>query len=182
MSHAVRLSCMRILPLCVVAGVVVLGAAATPAHAEAKIGDRAADFTLPALDGSKVKLSELKGSVVVVDFWASWCVPCNKELPALDALARRYAEAGKPVVVLAVNIDKERDNAEKLVAQARIATLLVLLDPAGAAAAAYDLPTMPTSYVIDAKGVVRSVHAGYSSGDERKLADDIDRLLGARGP
>ncbi len=146
--------------------------------AAARSGERAPEIDLPALSGGGVKLSGLAGKVVVVDFWASWCVPCRKELPALDALARSYADAGKPVVILAVSIDKERDNAEKLVAQANIGALKVLLDPAGSCASAYDLPTMPSSYVIDAKGVVRSVHAGYSSGDERKLADEIDRLLG----
>ncbi len=150
----------------------------TAALAGAKSGERAPEISLPALSGGGVKLSALEGKVVVVDFWASWCVPCRKELPALDALARRYADAGKPVVFLGVNIDKERENAEKLVAQANIGALKVLLDPAGACAAAYDLPTMPSSYVIDAKGIVRAVHAGYSSGDERKLAEEIDRLLG----
>ncbi len=147
------------------------GAAAT------KVGERAADFTLPDLDGKTVKLSSLKGTVVVLDFWASWCGPCKKELPALDALAKRYRDAGKAVVVLALNIDRERANAEKFLATAKIDDLRVLLDPQGKTASAYDLPTMPSSFVIDGRGLIRKVHAGYASGDEKKLAAEIDRLL-----
>jgi thiol-disulfide isomerase/thioredoxin len=146
------------------------------AHA-AKPGERAPDVVLPDLDGKEVKLAALRGSVVVLDFWASWCGPCKKELPALDALARRYAGEGKPVVILAVNIDRERRNAEKFLASARVSSLRVLLDPKGKGAAAYDLPTMPTSYVIDGEGIVRLVHAGYAPGDEKKLKAEIDRLL-----
>lgn len=147
------------------------------AWAGAKVGDRAGDFTLPALDGSQVKLSDLKGNVVLVDFWASWCVPCRKELPALDALARQYADAKKPVVILAVGIDKDRANAEKLIAALKVANVRVLLDPDGKVPSAYDVPTMPTSVVIDAKGLVRHVNAGFEPGDERKLASQIDELL-----
>jgi thiol-disulfide isomerase/thioredoxin len=144
------------------------------AVAGAKVGDRAADFSLQALDGSKVKLSDLKGSVVVIDFWASWCVPCKKELPALDALARRYD--GKNIVILAVNIDKDRANAEKLLAQVKVSALKILLDPDGRVAGAYDVPTMPSSYIIDAKGLVRHVHAGFTSGDEKKIAEEVEAL------
>jgi thiol-disulfide isomerase/thioredoxin len=157
-------------------GLLLCLAAPSMALAAAKVGDRAADFTLPALDGSKVKLSDLKGSVVVIDFWASWCVPCKKELPALDALARRYADEKKPVVILAINIDKERANAEKLLASTKVGAVKILLDPDGKVAGAYDVPTMPSSFVIDAKGIVRNVHAGFVPGDEKKIAEEIEAL------
>jgi thiol-disulfide isomerase/thioredoxin len=147
------------------------------AWAGAKVGDRAADFTLPAPDGSKVTLSSLKGSVVLVDFWASWCAPCKKELPALDALAKKYGDAKKPVVVLAIGIDKERANADKLVAALKLGALRVLLDPEGKVASVYDVPTMPTSVVVDDKGLVRHINAGFEPGDEEKLAGEIDELL-----
>jgi thiol-disulfide isomerase/thioredoxin len=147
------------------------------AAAATKVGDRAYDFTLPGLDGAAVKLSDLRGSVVVVDFWASWCVPCRKELPALDALARRYTDEKKPVVILAIGVDKERGNAEKLLASAKIASLRVLLDPDGKVPSAYDVPTMPTSFVIDAKGLVKFVNAGFTPGDEKKIAEQVDGLL-----
>jgi peroxiredoxin len=143
----------------------------------AKPGDRAPEFELPTLDGKRVKLSSLRGQIVVVDFWASWCAPCKKELPALDALARRYAEAKQPVVFLAVGIDKERANAEKQLRASKVAHMTVLLDPDGKVARAYDIPTMPTSLVIDGRGLVHKVHAGYASGDEKKLAAEIDALL-----
>ena len=156
-------------------GLALVCAAAT-AWAGAKVGDRAGDFSLPTLDGSKVKLSDLRGNIVVVDFWASWCVPCKKELPALDALAKKYAAEKKPVVILAVNVDKERANAEKLLASVKVSSLRVLLDPDGRVASAYDVPTMPSSFVIDAKGLVRNVHSGFSSGDEKKFAEEIEAL------
>ncbi len=160
--------------LAIVASMLAGGAALAAA---AKVGDRAVDFTLPDLGGQTVQLSSLRGSVVVVDFWASWCVPCRKELPALDVLARRYADGKKPVVFLAVGIDKERANATKFLSSAKISAVRILLDPDGKIAAAYDLPTMPSSYVIDAKGLVRHVHSGFSPGDEKAIAQEIDGLL-----
>jgi len=104
-------------------------------------------------------------------------VPCKKELPALDTLARRYQASKKDVVILAINIDKERAKAEKFLAGAKVSACRVLLDPDGGAASRYDLPTMPTSFVIDKKGIVRFVHAGYTSGDEQKVAKEIEELL-----
>jgi len=163
---------MRI--VAIVASIVCLSGAALGA---AKVGERAADFTLPTIDGSQVKLSDLKGNVVVVDFWASWCVPCKKELPALDGLARRYAGENRPVVILAVNVDKDQANAMKLLKQVKVGALKVLLDPDSKVIGAYDVPTMPSSYVIDSKGMVRNVHAGFSSGDEKKFAEEIEALL-----
>lgn len=149
-----------------------------PVAAQAtKPGDRAPDFTLKAADGSTVKLSSLRGQVVIIDIWASWCVPCKKELPALDALARRWSDAGKPVVVLAVGVDKERAKAEKLLSALKVGSLKVLFDPDGKVPAAYDVPTMPSSYVVDTKGLVRHVHSGYSSGDEKKIAAEVDAIL-----
>src|SRR3954453_23723563 len=89
-------------------------------------GQRAPEFSLPSLQGSTVALSQLRGKVVLVDFWAQWCEPCKKELPQLDRLSKEYAAKG--VVVLAVNIDKQRDNAERMVKQLGL-TLDVLLHP-----------------------------------------------------
>jgi thiol-disulfide isomerase/thioredoxin len=158
---------LRVVSLCLALFVPAVAAAK-------KVGERAPDFTLRDLAGKPVRLSELRGSVVVVDFWASWCAPCKKELPALEVLQRRYREAGKKVVILTINIDKDRANAEKFLRSAKIKDLSVLLDKEGAVAGQYDLPTMPTSFVIDQKGIVRYVHAGYTGGDEKKVAQQID--------
>ncbi len=142
-----------------------------------KVGDRAADFSLKDLSGQTVKLSDLRGKVVLLDFWASWCAPCRKELPALDQMAARYKKAGKDVVILAVNIDKDRAKARRFLQEARVKNVRVLLDPQGAVASRYELPTMPTSFVIDQRGIVREVTDGYRSGDEKKLQKVIDGLL-----
>jgi thiol-disulfide isomerase/thioredoxin len=139
-----------------------------------KPGDRAHDFDLPSLDGKSVKLSDLKGAVVVVDFWASWCAPCKKELPALDKLAAKYP--GK-VVVLAVNIDKDRKKAEGFLQQAKVKSVKILLDPAGKVAAAYDVPTMPSSFIVDDKGMVKYVQSGYKSGDEGTIETRLRELM-----
>ncbi len=128
-------------------------------------------------DGKPVNLADLKGKVVLVDFWASWCAPCKKELPILDQLAKKYTADGKPVVVVAVNIDQDRGNAQKIVHELKISGLRIGLDPAGKVAGAYDVPTMPSSYVIDTQGAIRLVHPGFEPGDERDLAAAIDGAL-----
>ena len=145
---------------------------ATPAFAKVHKGQKAPSFSLPSLRGPRVTLSALTGHVVVVDFWAQWCEPCKRELPELDKLAK--ALSGKATFVT-VNIDKSRDNAQALVTQLGL-SLDVLLDPSGATAATYDLPKMPSSYVIDKKGIVRFVHEGYETGDIERFKREVDEL------
>lgn len=147
-----------------------------------KPGDRASDFKLKDRAGKVVALRDLRGKIVVLDFWASWCGPCKKELPALDALAKEYAQTGSPVVVVAVNIDKDRAKADRTLKLLGLSSLTILFDPAGTSAGLYDLPSMPTSFVIDGKGIVRHVHAGYRPGDERGLRREIDALLAPPRP
>jgi len=167
---AVR-SAMRAVSL-VGACAALLGA---PHAAQAKVqkGQRAPSFSLTTLKGDKLSLASLAGQVVVVDFWAQWCEPCKHELPELDKLQKEYARKG--VRIVTVNIDKQRDNADKLVRLLGL-SLDVALDPAGAVAASYDLPKMPTSYVLDKKGVVRYVHEGFESGDVARFKRELDEL------
>ena len=145
------------------------------AFAGVQKGQRAPEFSLPSLKGSTVALSQLRGKVVLVDFWAQWCEPCKKELPQLDRLSKEYAPKG--VVVLAINIDKQRDNAERMVKQLGL-TLDVLLDPAGSVAGTYDLPKMPTSFVVDKKGIVRYVNEGFDGPkDVERFKHELDELV-----
>jgi thiol-disulfide isomerase/thioredoxin len=121
-----------------------------------------------------VALSSLRGKVVLIDFWAQWCEPCKKELPELEKLSRQF---GDRVAVLAVNIDKQRANAEKLARQLGL-TVDVLLDPAGSVAASYDPPKMPSSFIVDKKGMVRFVNEGFEgAADVERLKKELSELL-----
>jgi peroxiredoxin len=152
----------------------ILLALATAAFAAVTKGQRAPDFALPTLSGSRLSLASLRGKVVIIDFWAQWCEPCKRELPQLDKLAKEFA--GKNVVVLAVNLDKSKDNAQKLARELGL-SLPVLLDPAGSVAATYDLPKMPTSFLVDKKGIVRFVHEGFEgSGDVDRFRSELNQL------
>jgi peroxiredoxin len=138
-------------------------------------GQKAPDFSLPTLKGDKLSLSSLRGSVIVIDFWAQWCEPCKKELPQLEKLAKEFA--GKDVIVLAVNVDKSKDNAQRLAHQLGL-TIPVLLDPAGSVAGMYDLPKMPTSFLVDKKGIVRYVHEGFEgAADVERFRKELAELL-----
>lgn len=155
-------------------GVVALSLVAGVAFAGVGKGQRAPEFSLPSLHGGTVALSSMRGKVVLIDFWAQWCEPCKKELPQLDRLAKEYA--GKGVAIVAVNIDKQRDNAERMVKQLGV-TLPVLLDPAGSVAGTYDLPKMPTSFVVDKKGIVRYVNEGFEGPqDVSRFKQELDEL------
>lgn len=163
--------------LCSLLFAVLMGLVSTSAEATPRAGDKAPDIDLPALRGGRVKLRELAGKVVVVDFWASWCEPCKRELPELEKLSRELAQKG--VTVVAVNIDQERKNAAEL-AQKLGLTLPVALDPDGKVAEKYDPPKMPTSFVIDQRGVIRFVHAGYDGArDIARLRQELSGLQAA---
>ncbi|GAB4511938.1 MAG: hypothetical protein Tsb0020_29840 [Haliangiales bacterium] len=150
--------------------------AASSAWAEANVGDRA-----PAIKGARdargkrTSLKSYRGKVVVVTFGASWCKPCKKELPAWEKLAASYRDRG--VVFLAVNIDKDAAKGKKFMGKAKLRAMRALYDSSGATAELYSPPTMPTTYVIGPRGIIRYRHAGYRAGDEKELAKKLDQLL-----
>lgn len=150
-------------------------AAAAPAEAGQKASKPAAPFTLPELRGvGTTQLAELRGKVVLLDFWATWCEPCTKELPELEKLSREFA--AQEVVVIGVSIDRERKNALDLASSLKL-TFKLLHDPEGKVAEVYDPPKMPSSYVIDRDGVVRFVNEGFTgAADVTKLKRQLAQL------
>ena len=154
--------------------VALLAALAQPALASVSKGQKAPDFSLPTLKGGRLQLAQLKGKVVLLDFWAQWCEPCKRELPELEKLAKAYAPKG--VVIVGVNIDKERANAESLARQLGL-SFDVGLDPSGSVAGQYDPPKMPSSFVIDKKGIVRFVNEGFEgASDLARFRQELDEL------
>ena len=139
------------------------------------IGKPAPDFTLPAIGGGEVKLQAIKGRVAVVDFWASWCIPCREELPELETLRAEYEPRG--VRFVALNIDNDPAVAEEAARKLRIA-MPVGLDTEKKVAEAWSPPAMPSSYLIDRAGVVRYVHEGFRGPpDIERFHRELDLLL-----
>jgi cytochrome c biogenesis protein CcmG/thiol:disulfide interchange protein DsbE len=134
----------------------------------------APNVTLQAADGSSVRLSEYKGRVVLVDFWASWCAPCKTSFPALDALYRAYESRG--LQVLAVNLDERRRDADAFLLE-HPHTMPVLFDLHGEAPKAFGVQGMPTSFVIDRTGAIRFTHTGYSANIGQQYRQEIGLLL-----
>lgn len=137
-------------------------------------GSVAPEIALKDLSGKQVKLSELKGKVVLVDFWASWCGPCREELPVLDGLYKKYKDKG--LVVIGVGLDRDADKLAKFLRALPI-SFPVVHDPAGSVANKYEPPKMPSSYMIDKRGLIRHVHAGYKASDKAQLEKELSALL-----
>lgn len=142
--------------------------------AEPQIGFRAPDFTLQTLDGVAIRLSDLAGRPVLINYWATWCVPCQKELPLLQTLYQEYQ--GKGLVIITINAI-EQDSVEKV--QAMVAekgmTYPVLLDKGDQFAKAYQAIFFPTTFFVDASGVIQHITLGDSS--EADLRARIESLL-----
>jgi thiol-disulfide isomerase/thioredoxin len=149
---------------------------AAPLHA-AKPGDAAPPFSLPAASGAATTLASLRGSVVYVDFWASWCTPCRRSFPWMNALQARYGSRG--LAIVAINVDKRRPDAERFLRDVP-ATFPVVFDAAGATPAAFDVKGMPSSYLIDRNGIVVAVEEGFHDEHVAALEARIRALLAAR--
>lgn len=143
-----------------------------------EVGDRAPDFAAPSLDGKgTVSLEQYRGKVVYLDFWASWCAPCLKAIPEIEAMRKELASDGFQVV--AVNLDTSTKKALRFLAKNPIGYPSAS-DPKGRLPKQFGVDTMPTSYLIDGEGVIRYVHRGFQRGDGTKLRAEIRKLLGGR--
>lgn len=131
-------------------------AAATTTASGAGVGLPAPDFTLPKPDGSTFTLSEQRGTPVVLNFWATWCLPCQKELPALQNAAEQYAGS---VVFVGVDQGETADAVERYLRDMDV-TFATPLDAHGDVGVEYNVKGLPTTYFIDADGVIRSVWMG----------------------
>lgn len=136
--------------------------------------DAAPDFTLPSSTGENVRLAEQRGQVVMLNFWASWCGPCRKEMPLLDEMSKRYSAAG--FVLYGVNVEEDNTDAKKLIKELGV-SFPILYDTESKASSLYNVDAMPTTVVIDKKGEIRFVNRGYKAGDENKYRDQIRELI-----
>ncbi len=137
-------------------------------------GGPAPAFTLTALTGGQTALSQYRGQVVLVNFWATWCGPCQQEMPLLDQMYKKYKPAG--FTLIGVNVDKEEPAVKELLARKPV-SFPVLLDPANQVSKAYHVDEMPSSVIIDRKGEIRYIHRGYRPGDENDYQDRIRQLI-----
>lgn len=138
------------------------------------LGTPAPDVALTGDSGAPIRLADMKGKVVLLDFWASWCVPCRKSFPALDSLQRQFRDQG--LAVVAVNVDEQRRDADQFLA-VRPHTMAVAFDPQGHAAQAFNLKGMPSTVLLDRHGSVRYAHMGYTEKSIEQFRSEIQTLL-----
>jgi thiol-disulfide isomerase/thioredoxin len=138
-------------------------------------GQPAPQFALASLSGDgKVSVAAHRGKVVYVDFWASWCAPCLKAVPALEKLRKEFPASDFQVI--AINLDRDLERARKFLADHPVGYPSAS-DPDGKLPVAFGLETMPTSYLLDRNGVVRYVHRGFRAGDDVEIRKRIRELL-----
>jgi len=139
-------------------------------------GFLAPDFTLDTLDGNKVTLSELRGQIVVVNFWATWCLPCRAETPALEKSYAQYKDSG--VVILGVNLTNQDvvGEVESFVQEFRL-TYPILLDRDGSVSnSLYQIRGLPTTFFVNREGIIRTVLVGGPM-SETFIRSKIEALL-----
>ena len=148
--------------------------AATSLASSGLTGQPAPDFALKSSTGENLRLSEHRGDVVMVNFWATWCGPCRQEMPLLDELYSRYERVG--FRLLGVNIDDNSSKAMNMVQELGV-SFPVLFDSSKSVSKLYEVDAMPVTVLIDREGTVRYVHHGYKPGYEDKYLDQIRSLL-----
>jgi peroxiredoxin len=151
-----------------------LGGAAFAARAALTPAAPAPDFTLRSSEGGNTRLAELRGRVVMVNFWATWCGPCKIEMPHLSRIYEKYRSAG--FVLLGINIDEDPRQALALAARLNV-RFPVLFDTDKSVSRRYALDSMPGTVLIDRDGRVRHVHRGYRDGMEQTYERQVRELV-----
>jgi thiol-disulfide isomerase/thioredoxin len=131
-------------------------------------------FTLMARSGRQVSLAQFKGDVVMINFWASWCGPCRQEMPLLDTIYKQYKDMG--FTLIGVNVEPDSQAANRWL-EATPVTYPILYDTQSKVSKLYQVQAMPTTVIIDRKGMVRYVHRGYLPGDENSYLNSIRTLI-----
>lgn len=134
-----------------------------------RIGDEAPDFELPTIGNYDIRLSDYRGKNIILNFWASWCGPCEMEVPTMKSAYDKLSKIG--VVVLAVSIKDSVDNAQSY-AKAKDLPWIIPVDPDGVLGTYYNIHGIPTTYFINQKGIITSVKIGPFLSE----SDIMDRL------
>jgi peroxiredoxin len=159
----------RKLSVIVLGGLLVaFGAAADTAKGPAPA------FSLQSRDGQQVSLASLKGDVVMINFWATWCGPCREEMPKLEALYQRYNKLG--FKLLAVNVEDNPSGAKKWLEETPV-SFPVLFDTKNEVTKLYKVDTMPSTVIVARDGTMRFVHHGYKPGYEGDYQNEVRALL-----
>ncbi len=155
-------------------GATLLIFTATGLAASGLTGKPAPDFVLKSSSGENMRLSEYRGDVVMINFWATWCGPCRQEMPLLDDLYSRYQRVG--FNLLGINIDDDSRRAMQMIEELEV-KFPVLFDESKEVSKLYQVEAMPVTVLVDREGKVRHVHHGYKPGYEDKYLTEIRSLL-----
>ncbi len=162
-----------VLCLALITGLLCLHCARTPGTPEeVSVGRPAPPFQLSDLYGREVSLSQYRGKVIILDFWATWCGPCRMSMPLLEKLQEENPGSLK---LLAINLEEPMDLVRDYVARQNIRST-VLLDEEGKVGRAYGSESIPMQVVIDKEGIVRDVQVGFSPRMAQKLRDEVAKL------
>ncbi len=134
----------------------------------------APDFALKSHSGENLRLSEFRGEVVMINFWASWCGPCRQEMPLLDELYSQYQPLG--FTILGVNVEEDSTKARKLLRDIPV-SFPILFDNKSEVSKLYDVIAMPSTVLVDRDGNVRYLHQGYKPGYEESYQQQVRALI-----
>jgi thiol-disulfide isomerase/thioredoxin len=155
------------------ASIIAMLALALPALAVTSSAP-APDFRLKTSDGKQFSMTEHKGEVVMINFWASWCGPCRQEMPLLDSIYKKYGKLGFTLV--GVNVEPDQAAADAWLKKTPV-SFPILYDPDSKVSKLYGVQGMPNTVFVDRKGQVRKIHRGYKPGDENQYLDQIRQLV-----
>lgn len=140
------------------------------------VGETAPEFTGKSFSGNEIKLADFQNKVIILDFWASWCGPCRKEMPFLIELHKKYKD--KDFEILAINIDEKESKAQKFLKKLETQpNFPIIWDKNSKISPMYDLETMPTTYLIDKKGNIIFIHKGFKDSYKEDFYKEIEILL-----
>jgi thiol-disulfide isomerase/thioredoxin len=142
------------------------------------VGKAAPEIALKTLDGQDFTLSDQKGKVVVLDFWATWCPPCRASLPHVQSVSQDKALAAKNVIVCAVNERESADDVNKFL-QDNHYTFKVAMDASGSAGSGYKVTGIPTTVIVGTDGIIKNVFIGFGDDSAKQIDDAIQQVVGS---